>query len=520
MNDKIQLRRGTLENWLKADPILLDGELALVATDASKPTVYDSQKVGDGTHKFSELEMLGYDCLQELGDSQQFPMSQKAITDWINKGYQFRGVATPSTNPGTPDGPVFYIATEAGTYANFNSISVADGEAVILQWDNGAWTKKTTGFVSSSYLMNKIAKLDETDNEIKEELLAETARFTAMEKTFVSCENDNSDADLNIGDKDGNVILSIKNGHIKTKNFDSKNRIGYQNKYYGQKIEIEEYSFDISTYMIMVNPTGKGSQGMDIWGGVLFSAKDTGYVCLYDFAKKQSNPFATIQLASASAENHSNVLNLAAQKADGSPYPLMYVTVGNVGASIEYYCHVEKIIETDGVYSSQLIQTIILDTSGFSAAGFQSIFGSPQWLLDKVRNQLWVFSAIKRTTEAVTGNMRTNKYVATCFNVPDISSANVTLTANDIVKQSIFEFDAYATQGGCIYNGIIYYTFGFGGTTGNSTSKIRVFDTDSNSILSRINLAGIMNDEPEDCCVYNGKLYMQTAGNSLFVFDF
>ena len=83
MNDKIQLKRGTLANWLKVDPILMDGELALVATDASKPTVYDSKKVGDGTHKFSELEMLGYECLQELGESQQFPMSQKAVSTKI-----------------------------------------------------------------------------------------------------------------------------------------------------------------------------------------------------------------------------------------------------------------------------------------------------------------------------------------------------------------------------------------------------------------------------------------------------
>ena len=140
MNDKIQLRRGTFANWLKADPILMDGEMALVATDASKPNVYDSKKVGDGTHKFSELEMLGYDCLQELGDSRQFPMSQKAITDWINKGYQFRGVATPSTNPGTPDGPVFYIASEPGTYANFNGLTIWEGETVILFQKNG-WKK-------------------------------------------------------------------------------------------------------------------------------------------------------------------------------------------------------------------------------------------------------------------------------------------------------------------------------------------------------------------------------------------
>lgn len=140
MNDKIQLKRGTLENWLNADPILLDGEMALVATDASKPTVYDSKKVGDGIHKFSELEMLGYKCLQELGDSQQFPISQKAITDWINNGYQFKGIATPDTNPGTPDGPVFYIASEPGTYVNFNGLTIKEGETAILFQKNG-WTK-------------------------------------------------------------------------------------------------------------------------------------------------------------------------------------------------------------------------------------------------------------------------------------------------------------------------------------------------------------------------------------------
>ena len=144
MNDKIQLKRGTLANWLKADPILMDGEMALVATDDSKPTVYDSQKVGDGIHKFSELEMLGYKCLQELGDSQKFPLSQKAITDWINMGYQFRGVATPSTNPGTPDGPAFYIASEPGTYTNFDGLTIyGNSNAYVLYRSGHKWLCKS-----------------------------------------------------------------------------------------------------------------------------------------------------------------------------------------------------------------------------------------------------------------------------------------------------------------------------------------------------------------------------------------
>ena len=165
MNDKIQLKRGTLANWLKADPVLADGEMALVATNPATPNVYDQYKVGGGSKKFSELPYQGLPCLQELGTSTTSPLSQKAITDWVNKGYQFRGVATPSTNPGTPDGPVFYFATKAGIYANFNSISVADGEAVILEWE-GSWVKKTTGFATQQ----QVARLAETDNEIKKEL--------------------------------------------------------------------------------------------------------------------------------------------------------------------------------------------------------------------------------------------------------------------------------------------------------------------------------------------------------------
>lgn len=56
-------------------------------------------------------------------------------------GYIFAGVATPSTNPGAPDGPVFYLATEAGIYSNFGGIEVANEEAALLQWNNGGWVK-------------------------------------------------------------------------------------------------------------------------------------------------------------------------------------------------------------------------------------------------------------------------------------------------------------------------------------------------------------------------------------------
>ena len=44
----------------------------------------------------------------------------------LGTGYQFAGVATIDTNPGTPDAKVFYIANGKGTYTNFGGIDVTE----------------------------------------------------------------------------------------------------------------------------------------------------------------------------------------------------------------------------------------------------------------------------------------------------------------------------------------------------------------------------------------------------------
>lgn len=59
MATKIQLRRDTLTNWIKEDPVLMDGEVALVAIDDAYPNTYEHRKIGDGIHKFSELTLIG-----------------------------------------------------------------------------------------------------------------------------------------------------------------------------------------------------------------------------------------------------------------------------------------------------------------------------------------------------------------------------------------------------------------------------------------------------------------------------
>lgn len=73
------------------------------------------------------------------------------IVSSVGENSTFAGIATPTTNPGAPDGNIFYLATEVGTYSNFNGIEIASEEAVILEW-RGSWVKKTTGFATKEKL--------------------------------------------------------------------------------------------------------------------------------------------------------------------------------------------------------------------------------------------------------------------------------------------------------------------------------------------------------------------------------
>ena len=329
MNDKIQLRRGTLANWLKYDPVLADGEMALVATDASKPTVYDSQKVGDGTHKFSELEMLGYKCLQELGDSQQFPMSQKAITDWVNKGYQFRGVATPSTNPGTPDGPIFYFATKAGIYANFNSISVADGEAVILQWDNGAWTKKTTGFATEQEIIYDVSARN--DGAVFESLqaLLSSSNLSTLIPTSVRC---------------GGMSIRFIQGSVPNSD----------NKYVQYRLMSNSFNTTVANWQGVDDVPTIGSNNLVKSGGV---AEELVLGAVYDVSAK--NP-------TAGTNNNGKWESLSALLSDTNLNTLIPTSVRKGGMSI-------KFVQSGNKYEQWMYMgTSISDTTFTNITNWQS----------------------------------------------------------------------------------------------------------------------------------------------------
>lgn len=76
-----------------------------------------------------------------------------AMVNSLGAGYEYVGIATPSTNPGTPDNNVFYIAGTSGTYSNFGAITLEDNEIAILKY-NGSWVKDTFGAAQKTFVDN------------------------------------------------------------------------------------------------------------------------------------------------------------------------------------------------------------------------------------------------------------------------------------------------------------------------------------------------------------------------------
>ena len=100
----------------------------------------------------------------------------KVMTDDLGDFYQTGGVASPSTDPGTPDAKVIYIATEAGTYTNFGGITLAAGEVALLIFET-SWTKETLNVLSAANGGVKTANL--ADGAVTTEKIAGGAVETA-----------------------------------------------------------------------------------------------------------------------------------------------------------------------------------------------------------------------------------------------------------------------------------------------------------------------------------------------------
>lgn len=147
-----------------------------------------------------------------------------AMINALGSGYQFIGIATPETNPGTPDQQVFYIGS-AGTYPNFGPAVIPDGNLAVFFYDTnwhfdsvpfplGDGAVTTPKIADGAVTTPKMANGSITAEKLASALLAFINEISLA---------DNNAADLDIKDENGYVLVRFSNGHIRTKYFDSSN---------------------------------------------------------------------------------------------------------------------------------------------------------------------------------------------------------------------------------------------------------------------------------------------------------
>ena len=151
--------------------------------------------------------------------------ADKAKLDALwSSGYQFAGIATPSTTPISTTSKIFYIATEAGTY--FNAVTLTQG-INILSWDGTSWSSVQVVGMADDTNMGLMSSEDK-------EALSHVDDLELSDRTHIT------GSSLEITDEDGNVIVVFKDGHIETRYFNSLNTVGKGNESRGQLSIIDE----------------------------------------------------------------------------------------------------------------------------------------------------------------------------------------------------------------------------------------------------------------------------------------
>ena len=95
------------------------------------------------------------------------------VVSVLGENATFAGIATTATNPGIPDGPVFYIAVEPGIYSNFDGYNLYAGYSVIFKWNGTSWNNAAFALSYTGYkqMLISIPSMFSSDSLLQRTLL-------------------------------------------------------------------------------------------------------------------------------------------------------------------------------------------------------------------------------------------------------------------------------------------------------------------------------------------------------------
>ena len=297
--------------------------------------------------------------------------------------------------------------------------------------------------------------------------------------------------------------------------------------YDGDRVNLTKNTLNCDYLFKITKPSGVSSaiQGIAVYGDTLVQCFDSGYWAMYDLATLSASSFANGLLDGATSSLHANSCCFGSKYDPTDDYPLLYTTGGKSGVinpggiNDNGYCVVHRFVSNNNAYDTELIQTIYIDWSGFEEKGYHTIFVRPNFVIEN--GYLYTFSALYRTDGSMSAYDNVNRFVVHKYKAPALSVASVTLTADDVVKEYLFNYDTFYIQGATIHNDLLFHTFGVGGSSGRENA-IRVYNVISGTEVAKIDgtLLPYKNSEPEGLAVYNGDLLANIVSGNVYKITF
>ena len=424
----------------------------------------------------------------------------------MSKNASLAGIAAPSTNPGIPDSAIFYFASQAGIYENFDGIIVDKDQFVILHNIGGAWEKNTL-------IMEFLEKLKGIEEGAQ------------VNDVFISDSLLDS-YDLVIADEKGNIILGLRDGEIITKNFCSSDisdaptisgipEAPKDGKTYGRNNgEWNAITSSGESYLGSIEYTGQkivfpkmnykrlgtlpnNQQCCMIHNNLAIFVNGTKY-----WVTDKNDSFNVLKAGDVGVTGvHSNIGSLGTEFYNGNTIPLIYLTDWDGAKGVKVFnlndenytmSHLQSIVP-----SSELLQSNIFG------------LGNTDFIVDKENGFLYSICYKENTWMEI----ETNKTCICKFALPRLSEGNnITLGLDDIIDH--FEVENIPTrQDCCIYNGILYIENGY--VTPYYKATLRAIDLSKKEVVSKIDISKIVDGEPE-CLEFDEDHLLMVYGKPIY----